>query len=87
MIPVHPSDDLLDDLEALCYKHGMTTYDDKQHRQSRRQQRQRGCHIYIPAEVLKDAGIDVDDPPPAYKLWGRARGSVLVRLYKTGVPA
>jgi hypothetical protein len=57
-------------------------YDDGARRQSSRSERKRGCYIYIPAEELLKAGIDLEGPPPLYRTWGRSRGTVLVRLYK-----
>lgn len=51
-------------------------------RRSQRKQRQRGCSIYIPGELLTGAGFDPDGPPPLYRVWGWKRGSILVRLYK-----
>jgi hypothetical protein len=44
--------------------------------------RQKGCYIYIPAEMLQEAGIDVAGPAPHYRLWGGRRGSLLVTLYR-----
>lgn len=57
-------------------------YDRALRRQSLRKQRERGCSIYVPAEELAKAGIDLDGPPPFYRVWGSRRGSVVVRLYK-----
>ncbi len=50
-----------------------------------RQGRERGCWVYIPAAELIQAGIDVNGDPPAYRLWGRKNGSMLLRLYKPPV--
>jgi hypothetical protein len=33
-------------------------------------------------EELVKAGFSPDDPPPFYRVWGRGRGSVMVRLYR-----
>ena len=40
--------------------------------------------IYIPAAELETAGrtIAPDEPLPTYRLWGRARGTVIVRIYR-----
>lgn len=57
-------------------------YDSAERRQGVRKQRERGISVYIPAEELVKAGIDPDGPPPRYRTWGSARGSVLVRLYR-----
>lgn len=51
-------------------------------RRSRRQQRERGCHVYIPAEDLIATGIDPNDPPPYFRTWAVGRGRVIVRLYR-----
>lgn len=58
-------------------------YDAGQRRQAKRNGRERGCWVYIPLEELQAVGIDLEGDPPYYRTWGRARGSVLVRLYKT----
>lgn len=56
-------------------------YDGQERRRAVRGGRQRGCSIYIAADELRRAGIDPSGPPPFYRVWGRQRGSVLVRLY------
>jgi hypothetical protein len=63
------------ELHVGRYDHGMR-------RQASRAGRERGCHVYIPAEELQKAGFDVDGSAPFYRTWGSPRGSVLVRLYK-----
>ena len=60
----------------------MKRYDAAARRRSQRRGRERGCHIYIPAEELVKAGIDPAGPPPAYRTWGTSRGGVMVRLYR-----
>lgn len=57
-------------------------YDAMLRRQSKRVRRERGCHVYIPAEELLKAGISLDGPAPFYRVWGSAGGSVIVRLYR-----
>lgn len=57
-------------------------YDYALRRKSRRQGRQKGCTVDIPAAELVAAGIDPDGPPPYYRVWGSPRGSILVRLYR-----
>lgn len=57
-------------------------YDSARRRRGKRTGREKGCWLYVPAEELEAAGIDVDGPPPFYRVWGR-RGSVLVGLYRT----
>jgi hypothetical protein len=63
-----------------------TRYDAARRRLSWRTRRQRGCNVYIPAEVLRDAGFDPVDAPPFYRVHGYARsrnaGSVIVSLYR-----
>lgn len=59
----------------------MPAYDPTQHRQSIRRPRERGVSIFIPESELRAAGIDPDALPPAYRVWGRRSGSVMVRLY------
>lgn len=53
-----------------------------QRRQALRKERERGCSIYIPLEQLVKTGIDLDGPAPFYRVWGAARGRVVVQLYK-----
>lgn len=57
-------------------------YDDTNPRQSLRRGRERGVWVFLPMAELRKAGIDPAGPAPKYRTWGRARGSVLVRLYK-----
>jgi len=59
-----------------------TRYDAGRRRQSIRRGRERGCWVYVPAEELERANIDPYGPAPLYSMWGRQRGSLLVRLYK-----
>ena len=47
--------------------------------------RQRGCYIYIPAQVLQQVGIDPYGPTPEYRVWGDRSGGVTLRLYKRKV--
>ena len=57
-------------------------HDPAARRRSLRQARQRGCSVYVPAEVLEAAGIDPDGPPPYYRTWAGRKGSVMVQLYR-----
>jgi hypothetical protein len=57
-------------------------YDPAERRKATRAGRQRGCSIYIPADDLRAAGINPDEPTPHYRIWPSARGSLLIRLYK-----
>lgn len=60
---------------------GMPAYDPSQHRQSIRRPHEKGCWVFIPSAELRKSGVDPSGLPPAYKVWGRRNGSVLVRLY------
>ena len=57
-------------------------YDAAQRRRSVRRGRERGCWVYVPAEELQRAGIDLDGPPPFYKVWGRRGGGLAARFYR-----
>ncbi len=62
-------------------------YDPAARKRGKRQGRQRGCEVYIPAEVLIAAGFDPNEPPPFYLLsrghaHGRNTGRVIVNLYR-----
>lgn len=57
-------------------------YDSQARRQAVRRGRERGCWLYVPAEELEKAGVDVTGPPPLYRTWGTSRGGVFARLYK-----
>jgi hypothetical protein len=63
-----------------------TLYDAARRRLSWRTRRQRGCNVYIPAEVLREAGFDPNEPPPYYRVHGYQRskraGSVIISLYR-----
>lgn len=60
-------------------------YDPALRRQSVREGREKGCWVYIAQAELLRAGFRPGDPAPQYRVWGRARGGVLVRLYKRAV--
>lgn len=62
----------------------LTRYDPTGTRAAVRKGRERGVWVFVPAVELVKAGIDPMGPPPRYRTWGRARGSVLLRLYKWG---
>lgn len=57
-------------------------YDPQVRRRALRHGRERGCRVYIAADELEAAGIDPAGPPPSYRVWGSARGSILIRLYR-----
>jgi hypothetical protein len=62
----------------------MPTHDPSLRRQSRRNGRQRGCTVDIPAEVLEQARIDPFGEPPLYRVWpsSKTKGAVYVQLYE-----
>ena len=53
----------------------------KRNRSQRRQKRERGVWVYIPAEELARTGRGQDGTAPWYRVWGGRSGSVTVRLY------
>lgn len=57
-------------------------YDAGRRRRSVRRGREGGCWVYIPADELRAAGYRPGEDRPWYRLWGRGRGSVLIRLYR-----
>ena len=62
-----------------------TSYDPGLRKRALRAGRQRGRRVYIPAEVLIDAGFDPEQPV-YYRVTGHRRsrnaGSVIVSLYR-----
>ena len=46
-----------------------------------RKGREAGCWVYIPAELLREAGRAGRGTPPEYRVWAGPRGSVMVTLY------
>lgn len=59
-----------------------TRYDESATRQSLRRGRERGVWVFILAAELRKSDIDPHDAAPRYRVWGRARGSIMVRLYR-----
>ena len=57
-------------------------YDSGMRRLAQRRGRERGCWVYIPAEELEKTAHGGDQPPPFYRVWGSARGRLVVQLYK-----
>ena len=57
------------------------SFDSAQRRKATRAGRQRGCSIYIPAEILQAAGVDLEGPTPHYRVWKARRGAVTINLY------
>lgn len=50
-------------------------------RRSSRKGRERGCSLYVSGDELAGAGIDLDGPPPAYRIWPGRKGTLIVQLY------
>lgn len=59
-----------------------TRYDEAATRQSLRRGRERGVWVFVPAAELRKAGFDPHEAAPRYRLWGRPRGSVMLRFYR-----
>lgn len=47
-----------------------------------RRGREKGCWVYVPADELRKAGLEPDDPPPFYRAWGTKGLGVMIRLYR-----
>jgi hypothetical protein len=61
----------------------MPAYDPTKRQRSLRRRRERGCTVYVPGEILQQAGFGPDDPPPFYRLWAGRKGSkVMVQFYR-----
>lgn len=59
-------------------------YDAAARRTSKRTGREKGCWVYIPAEVLDKTGYGGDGPPPYFRIWGAPRGRLTIQLYREG---
>jgi hypothetical protein len=59
-----------------------TRYDESATRQSLRRGRERGVWVFIPAAELRKSDFDPHGDAPRYRVWGRARGSIMIRLYR-----
>lgn len=57
-------------------------FDPALRRKATRTGRQKGCYIYIPAEVLQAAQPKLGGELPHYRTWAGKGGAVLVRLYR-----
>jgi hypothetical protein len=57
-------------------------HDTAERKRALRKQRERGCSIYIAAELLEQAGIDPYGPAPFYRVWAGERGRFVVTLYR-----
>lgn len=60
----------------------MPSYDPAARRLSKRAGRERGCWLYVPAEVLEQLGFEPDADPPRYRVWPGRKLTVLVQLYR-----
>jgi hypothetical protein len=56
-------------------------HDQGARRKSKRQGRERGCWIYIPAEQLARLGLDPQADPPLYRTWDGRKRTALVQFY------
>lgn len=57
-------------------------FDHAMRRKAIRKQRESGCSVYLPAEVLALTGFDPKGPVPFYRCWGASRGRIVVQLYR-----
>lgn len=57
-------------------------YDPAVRRRTQRRGREKGCWVYIPAEVLEQVELSPKDPAPWYRLWKSQKYGVMVRLYR-----
>ena len=68
----------------------MPTYDPSRTRRATRGGRDAGCRVYVPAEVLAQAGFGgfarAGSDPPCFKVWASRtrRGGVMIQLYEDG---
>lgn len=66
--------------ETPAVKNGR--YDSAKRRKAQRHGREKGCRVNIPQEVLLLAGYDPNGPAPYYRVWGDARGRIVIQLYR-----
>lgn len=60
----------------------MPAYDPAARRRGVRRGRERGCWVYVPAEVLEELGVDPRGPAPLYRVWAGSRGGLFLRFYR-----
>jgi hypothetical protein len=60
----------------------MGRHDVAARRKSARKQRETGCSLYLPGEVLEALGFKPAEPPPYYRVWPGRRRTVIVQLYR-----
>mgnify|MGYP001615342259 CR=1 FL=1 len=58
-----------------------TSHDHARRRKAVRRGRERGCWLYVPAEVLVEVGVSPNDPPPFTRTWPGRKRTILVQLY------
>lgn len=48
-----------------------------------RRGRERGCWVYVPAEQMRAAGVNVErgQPPPDYRVWAGRKRTTLIQFY------
>lgn len=56
-------------------------HDSAARRRTVRRGRERGCWLYVPAEVMAEVGVRPTDPPPFYRTWAGHKRTVLVQFY------
>ena len=56
-------------------------HDHAARRKAQRRGRERGCWVYIAAELLPEPLAAPDAPVPWYRVWGGRRGRYVVTLY------
>lgn len=59
-----------------------SNYDQARRRRMVRRGRERGGWLYVPAEVLREVGIDPTDPPPWTRVWPGRKRTLLVQVYR-----
>jgi hypothetical protein len=65
----------------------MPSYDPRAWRRSARQGRERGCHIYIPAEELLKLRADLGDRPPVYRITHVRTKEIYIEFHAPFEPA
>jgi len=50
-------------------------------RKATRKGRERVCSLYISAEELAAAGVDLEASPPLYRVWAGRKRTLVVSLY------
>jgi hypothetical protein len=71
-------------MPSMAEKHEHHKYDAAERRKSHRKGSERGVNIFIPAAMLRAAGIDPDGPCPEWQGWPRndKGSSIIVKLYR-----